>query len=116
VTPDNYRMRSPDAWDVNAGDSANVNVVRIELGKETLIIVILLSILIAACGLIMGLNLSKQSQMDRDFRDATTAFKLVERRYMDMEAYAMLNGWKVPGDDTHGPTGNLERMRPQKGK
>jgi hypothetical protein len=51
--------------------------------------------------------------MDRDFRDMQTAQKLQERRWMDVEAYAMLNGWKIPSDDTHGPTGNLKRMRPQ---
>jgi hypothetical protein len=61
----------------------------------------------------MGLNLSKQAQMDRDFRDAIFQGRLLERRYMDMEAYAMLNGWKIPGDDTHGPTGNFDRMKPK---
>lgn len=61
----------------------------------------------------MGLNLAKQSQMDRDFRDMQTAEALKERRLMDMEAFAILNGWKIPGDDTHGPTGNVLRMKPK---
>jgi uncharacterized protein YceK len=90
-----------------------VQIVRIEVGKETLLIALALTLVIGGCGLVMGLNLAKQSQMDRDFRDMQTAQKLQERRWMDVEAYAMLNGWKIPSDDTHGPTGNLKRMRPQ---
>jgi len=42
--------------------------------------------------------------------DTKTQAWLAERRLIDMESYAMLNGWKVPGDTQHGPTGNLERM------
>lgn len=61
----------------------------------------------------MGLNLAKQSQMDRDFRDMQTAEALKERRLIDMETFAILNGWKIPGDDTHGPTGNVLRMQPK---
>jgi hypothetical protein len=45
--------------------------------------------------------------------DTDTSAKLLERRYMDFSAYAMLNGWKVEGDGSFGPTGNLKRMAPQ---
>lgn len=47
---------------------------------------------------------------DEDYRLMQTRYLLMERRYMDMEAYAMLNGWKIPSDDSFGPTGNLKRM------
>lgn len=104
--------QAPDE-SVYAERGAHVQLVKIGLGKETLAVVILLCVVIGACGLIMGLNLAKQDQMDRDFRDLATRDKLLERRYVDMEAYAMLNGWKIPSDDMHGPTGNLQRMVPQ---
>jgi hypothetical protein len=95
------------------GGSANNINVNTNLGPATLIVVCVLAAIIGACGLVMGLNLSKQAQMDRDFRDAQTYQKLLERRYMDFEAYAMLNGWKIPTDDRNGPTGNFERMKPK---
>ena len=71
-----------------------------------------MTVVIAACAVVLGLNLSKQYQEDADFKLAQTRDMLLERRYMDIEAYAILNHWKIPGDDMHGPTGNLQRMKP----
>lgn len=100
-----------DACTADRGSS--VNNIRIELGGTTLAIVISLVVVIGGCALIMGLNLAKQAEQDSQFRDLQTQYKLVERRYMDMEAYAIVNGWKIPGDDSFGPTGNLQRMKPK---
>jgi hypothetical protein len=95
----------------SGGSSANH--IDINLGGATLFVMLLLTVVIGACGVVMGMNLAKQASMDRDYRDAQQQAKLVERRLIDMESYAMLNGWKVPSDETHGPTGNLERMKPK---
>lgn len=76
---------------------------------------------VATCALICGMCLiitiyavfakdQRLQQAQDDFRDMKTQYKLMERRYMDFEAYALLQGWKVPKDDSFGPTGNLERM------
>lgn len=83
------------------------------LGPATLIVVCVLAAIIGACGVVMGLNLAKQAEMDRDFREASTRLMLNERRLMDKEAYDILNGNKYFSDDAHGPTGNVERMKPQ---
>lgn len=107
-----------------ASESGHVQIVKVAIPESVekaalkflmayLITVVVLVAVIGACGVIMGLNLGKQTSMDRDFRDAQQQSKLVERRLIDMESYAMLNGWKIPTDDTHGPTGNLERMKPK---
>lgn len=100
------------------GSSASNNnlSLNVNLGPATLIVVCILAAIIGACGLVMGLNMAKQDQMDRDFKEASTRLMLNERRLMDKEAYAILNGEKIPGDDTHGPTGNLERMKPKESK
>jgi hypothetical protein len=108
-----------DIWDDNSvkldnGSIHNGNKIVIEAAAPTLVVIVSLMIVIATCGVVMGLNLAKQAEMDRDFRDAKTQEMLKERRLMDMEAYAMLNGWKRPGDDTFGPTGNMQRMVPRK--
>lgn len=68
---------------------------------------------VSACCLLLGMNLAKQAQMDQDYKDASTHLMLVERRLMDKEAYMILNSQKIPGDDTHGPTGNMQRMTPK---
>lgn len=105
---------SPDESFV-AHEGSNVNVVRIELGKEMFAIIILLAIVIGAAGLTMGLNLAKQSQQDDDYKAMKTQMWLVERRLMDKEALDILHGDKLPSDTEFGPTGNLQRMKP-KGK
>ena len=108
------QIDSPQAEMQHVAERANVNDVRINLGGTTLLVVAVLVAIIGACGLVMGLNLSKQSQMDRDFRDMQTQDMLKERRLMDLEGYLIVNGLKRPGDDSFGPTGNLERMKPRK--
>jgi hypothetical protein len=117
----------------SGGSSANQ--ITINLGGSTLIVVVLLTVVIGACGGIIGMDISdrhavqreadmhaqnvqreadmKVQQLDRDFKEASTRLMLNERRLMDKEAYMILNGEKIPGDDTHGPTGNLERMKPK---
>lgn len=110
--PSPMLSESPEC--VTAGDSAHVQIVKIGLGKDTVSIIVALMLIVAVCTYTIGRNFAKQDQLDRDFRDATVQAKLAERRLMDMEAYAMLNGWKVPKDDQHGPTGNLDRMNKRK--
>ena len=94
------------------GNSATSRV-NIELGAATIAIVVSLMLVIGACGVVMGLNLSRQAQLTQAFQYMERQEALKERRLMDMEAYALLNGWKRPGDDTFGPTGNVERMVPK---
>lgn len=105
-------------WDESVnqdnGSISNNAKVSIELGSATIAIVVSLMLVIGACGVVMGLNLSRQAQLSEDFRYMERQEALKERRLMDMEAYALLNGWKRPGDDTFGPTGNVERMAPKK--
>lgn len=96
------------------GSGHQVTRVNVSLGSATIAIVISLMLVIAACGLVMGLNLAKQEQLDRDFRLQERQDALKERRLMDMEAYLIVNGWKMPKDDAFGPTGNIERMQSNK--
>jgi hypothetical protein len=103
--------QSPNAQ--QASSSAPVQQVRVDIGGTTIAIVICLMLVIGACAAIMGLNLARQAQLDDDFRYMERQEALKERRLMDMEAYALLNGWKRPGDDTFGPTGSVERMAPK---
>lgn len=113
--PETVASGSPESQHGRAEYGGSVNNIRIGLEGATIIVVSILTVVIGACGVVMGLNLAKQDQMDRDFRDLQTAYKLEERRKMDQEAYFELNGIKIPGDDIHGPTGNLERMKPKGG-
>jgi hypothetical protein len=95
-----------------AGNSHQITRVNIELGAATIGIVVSLMIVIGACGTVLGLNLAKQAEMDADYKTMKTQAWLVERRLMDDEAYRIVNGQKIPGDDANGPTGNLQRMKP----
>jgi hypothetical protein len=97
----------------NGNTNCPVANIRIDLGAPTLAVVMILVMIIGACGVVMGLNLAKQAQMDQDFKDMKTQDWLKERRLMDREAYDIVNGLKKPGDDAWGPTGNVQRMKPK---
>lgn len=101
--------QSPDN-SVTAAEGANVNNFRFEFGRETLAVVLLLTVIIGACGLVMGLNLSKQDRQDERYKELNTRYMLLERRLMDKEALDILHGRKIPSDTEFGPTGNMERM------
>jgi hypothetical protein len=110
--PDPERAIWDDSVSLDNGSIHNGSKVVIEAAAPTLVVVVVLMIVIAACGVVMGLNLAKQAEMDADYKTMKTQAWLVERRLMDDEAYRILNNQKVSGDDTFGPTGNLQRMKP----
>ena len=114
AVPENVRThtQAPDE-SVVAEANSHVQIVRIALGKETLAVVLLLTIVIGACGLIMGLNLAKQERLDETSKELAIRYRLLERRLMDREALDILHGEKLPSDTEFGPTGNLQRMKPK---
>lgn len=111
MMPDTIANQSPSSQ--HASSTGPIQQMRIDLGAATIAIVVSLMVIISACGVVMGLNLSRQQQLSDDFRIMERQEALKERRLMDMEAYSILNGWKRPGDDTFGPTGNVDRMAPK---
>ena len=108
--------------------SANSNTVRFELGGFALVAAF--SVMFVCVGFSIWAYIYAQGTRDlldarsqawtmsfdslsSQMHDTKTQAWLAERRLMDMEAYAMLNGWKIPSDDQHGPTGNFQRMKPK---
>lgn len=79
-------------------------VIHVESPAKYVVPLCISSLIIAVAALIYAFSVGQTA------KDAKTQAWLAERRLMDMEAYALLNGWKIPSDDAHGPTGNLERM------
>ena len=113
MDPETIANQSAEADHAHAHNGSSVTQIRIGLEASTIAIVISLMLIIGTCGVVMGLNLAKQSQMDADYKTMKTQAWLVERRLMDREAYDILNGHKTLGDDAYGPTGNLQRMKPK---
>jgi len=89
-------------------NTAPVQIVRIELGKETLTIIVILAIVIGACGLVMGLNLSRQKEMEDRFDDLRRQYRMTELKLDDWTVVAHRSGLVLPGDYTRGPQGNLD--------
>jgi hypothetical protein len=54
---------------INQREGSISNVAKVDIGLQgsTIAIVISLTLIIGGCGLVMGLNLAKQKQMDEDF-------------------------------------------------
>lgn len=105
-----HQIRRHDSPDnsVRASDTAHVNIVRIEVGKETLAIVIALVLVIGACGVIMGLNLSRQRSLEDAFLKLDRQYRMTELKLDDWTVVAHRAGLALPGDYTRGPQGNLD--------
>jgi outer membrane murein-binding lipoprotein Lpp len=75
-----------DPYAVIVGDrnALQVNVSH-DLGDRTLVVVILLALVIGACGVAMGLNLAKQDQLGAYTRDLATQYQLNKNHVMELE-------------------------------
>ena len=71
----------------SAGDRSNLSViVSHDLGDRTLIVVILLALVIGACGVVMGLNLSKQARLDDYSREIAAKVQVQNNQNSRIEA------------------------------
>ena len=82
-------------------------------------VIVVLTALIGACGVVMGLNLSAQAALDREFQRDTAAtneklqdlqrqYRMTELKLDDWTVVAHRSGLVLPGDYTRGPQGNLD--------
>lgn len=85
----------------------SAQIIQVESPAKYVVPICIASLIISVAALLYCYH------VDSIAKHADTQAWLAERRLMDMEAYAMLNGWKIPRDDKYGPTGNLERMVPK---
>jgi hypothetical protein len=89
-------------------NTAPVQIVRIEVGKETLVIMLALTLVIAACGVVMGLNLARQRTLEDAFLALDRQSRMTELKLDDWTVVAHRAGLQIPGDYTRGPQGNLD--------
>jgi hypothetical protein len=93
--------------------------VRIDLGGATLLVVVILVAIIGACGVVMGLNLSEQAALSREFQRQTAVLaehmddlkrqsRMTELKLDDWTVVAHRAGLVLPGDYTRGPQGDLD--------
>lgn len=75
---------------INAAAGAQITRVNVALGSGTLAVIISLAIVIAANGVIMGLNLAKQDRQDHDFealrRQAERNFIVITDQNAELKA------------------------------
>lgn len=99
----------------SGGSSANN--ISINLGGATLIVVCVLVLIIGAAGVVMGMNISEQHALVREFdRDTATTnerlqdlqrqYRMTELKLDDWTVVAHRSGLVLPGDYTRGPQGN----------
>lgn len=101
--------RSPDG-SIHAAEGANVakTDISINLGGATLVVVIVLALVIGACGVVMGLNLSRQRALEDAFLKLDRQYRMTELKLDDWTVVAHRSGLQLPGDYTRGPQGNLD--------
>jgi hypothetical protein len=103
---------------VQASERAHVNIVRIDLGGATLIVVVLLVAIIGACGVVMGIDIAERATQSRHYDLLERQYRMVELKLDDWTVVAHRSGLVLPGDYTRGPQGNpdAEAFKQPKGK
>jgi hypothetical protein len=125
----NGPMSSPGATTQAPQSGSSANHIRIDMGAPTLAIIVVLTALIGACGVVMGLNLSEQAALEREFARETARqvdsmtelkrqYRMTELKLDDWNVVAHRAGLALSGDYTRGPQGNLdsESFKQSKGK
>ena len=107
-TPNMIRTERSPNQAVTASDSANVNIVKIDLGDKMLFMILLLSIVIGACGVVIGLDIAERSRMIFEFAKLDRQYRMTELKLDDWTVVAHRAGLALPGDYTRGPQGNLD--------
>jgi hypothetical protein len=79
-----------------------------DLGAPTLIAVAALTLVVGACGVIMGFNLSRQRELEDAFLKLDRQYRMTELKLDDWTVVAHRSGLVLPGDYTRGPQGNLD--------
>lgn len=89
-----------------ADRGSSVNNIRIGFEGTTLGIVLSLVLVIAACGVVMGMNISEQRELERHYDALDRQSRMTELKLDDWTVVAHRAGLQLPGDYTRGPQGN----------
>jgi hypothetical protein len=98
--------RSPAASHAAASSGSSVVQVRMDLGGATLVVVAVLALVIGACGVVMGMNLSRQRELEDSFLKLDRQYRMVELKLDDWTVVAHRAGIVLPDDYARGPQGN----------
>jgi hypothetical protein len=102
------------------GGLTNVNNVRLGFEGATLVVIVIMAAVIGACGVVMGLNLSRQADMAEKYDDLRRQYRMTELKMDDWTVVAHRAGLQLPGDYARGPQGNPDaesfKFSKQKGK
>lgn len=108
MRPDSYTIRSPDCIDAYAEPGGHVSVQKVELGDRMLLVIFLMAVLIGTCGVVMGMNLSRQKTLEDAFLKLDRQYRMTELKLDDWTVVAHRAGLQLPGDYTRGPQGALD--------
>lgn len=91
-----------------ASESGHIQSIRFDMSAVTLIIVLGLMLVIGACGIVMGLNLSRQRTLEDAFLKLDRQYRMTELKLDDWTVVAHRSGLHLPGDYARGPQGDLD--------
>jgi hypothetical protein len=105
-----YAVDSDRLTQVKASDHAHQQIteVKVDLGAQTLLVVCVLTLVIAAAAAVMGMNLARQHQLEATFLQLDRQYRMVELKLDDWTVVAHRSGLVLPGDYTRGPQGDLD--------
>lgn len=83
-------------------------IIKIDLGNPTIVVVCILVGIIGACGVVMGMDIAERSVQARNYDLLERQYRMVELKLDDWTVVAHRSGLVLPGDYTRGPQGNLD--------
>jgi hypothetical protein len=100
---------------VKSSESSHVQIVKLEAGERLgkiafwlIPMFIFQMLVIAACGVVMGLNISEQHELIRHFDALDRQSRMTELKLDDWTVVLHRAGLQLPGDYTRGPQGNMD--------
>lgn len=99
-------MSAERIWDFEQTNAERgAQIAYVESSAKYMVPLCIAALILSVAALFFAYHVNQLAQ------EAKTQAWLAERRLLDIEAYAILNGWRIPTDQEHGPLGNLERMK-----
>lgn len=93
---------------VKAEGSGHVQIVKLDLSPVTVLAIACLTLVVGACGVVMGMNISQMQFMTRAYENEQRAWRYSELKYDELNLVVRRAGLVLPEDKSQGVSGNLE--------
>lgn len=110
------QIRPENSPSAVASEHGHITNQTVNLGGPTLLMMLIMAVILGACGVVIGLDIAERSQMEREFAKLDRQYRMVELKLDDWTVVAHRSGLVLPSDYARGPQGNPDAESFRKGK